>query len=61
MMLQLTASMCAENVKKKHRKFAFITMSAILFAATVTVSFMLTEDAFARNERYGSSDTTTSG
>jgi hypothetical protein len=44
--------MFAENVKKKHRKSVFIAMPAILLAATVALSFVITEDAFAR-ERYG--------
>ena len=44
--------MCAENVNKKHRKSAFIAMPAILLAATVAISFVITEDAFARNGRY---------
>jgi hypothetical protein len=50
--------MCAKNANKKNRKFAFITGSAILLATTVAISFMLTEDAFARNGRYGAGDTT---
>ena len=45
-------SMCAENVNQKHRKSAFIAMPAILLAATVAISFAITEDAFARNGRY---------
>jgi hypothetical protein len=38
--------------------FPLITMPVILFAAMVSISFMITEDAFARNERYGAGDTT---
>ncbi|MGB7665364.1 MAG: hypothetical protein WBL67_21715 [Nitrososphaeraceae archaeon] len=41
--------MYADNVKK-YRKSAFITVSAILLAATVAMSFLMTEDAFAREE-----------
>jgi hypothetical protein len=50
--------MCSKNANKKNRKFAFITGSAILLATTVAISFMITEDAFARNGRYGAGDTT---
>ena len=45
-------SMCAEKVNQKHRKSAFIAMPAILLAATVAVSFVVSEDAYARNGRY---------
>jgi len=52
--------MCAENVKKESRKLAFLTIPAILLAASATValSFVITEDAFARNGRYGTGDST---
>jgi hypothetical protein len=50
--------MCAENAKKKHRKFAFIRMPAVLFATTmVAISFIIAEDLFARNEGYASDST----
>jgi hypothetical protein len=49
--------MCTENIKKKNRKFAFIAMPAILLAASVAISFVVTEDAFAREGRY-TGDTT---
>ena len=45
-------SMCAENANKKHRKSAFIAMSAILLAPTVAISVTVSEDAFAKNGRY---------
>jgi hypothetical protein len=44
--------MCAENIKKKNRKLAFIAMPAILLAASVAISFVITEDAYAKNGRY---------
>ena len=44
--------MFAENTKKKNRKLALIAMPAVLLAATVAISFVITEDAFARNGRY---------
>jgi hypothetical protein len=43
--------MCAENVKKKHSKIIFVTIPVMVLAATVLISFVITEDAFAR-ERY---------
>jgi hypothetical protein len=46
--------MFAEYTQKKNRKLAFITIPAILFAATVAISFILTEEAFAREGRYPS-------
>jgi hypothetical protein len=44
--------MCAENVKKKLIKIAFVTIPLMLLAATVAISFVITEDAFAKNGRY---------
>ena len=49
--------MCAENVKRKHSKIAFVTIPVLLLAATVAISVIVSENAFARNERYGGSDT----
>ena len=48
--------MCTENVRK-HRKSAFLTIPAILLAAIIAISFVITEDAFAREGRY-TGDTT---
>lgn len=48
--------MCAENVKMKSRKLAIVTISVLLLAATVAISFVITEDAFAR-ERYSGDST----
>ena len=53
--------MFAETTKKKRSKFAFITIPAILFAATVTISFMITEDAFAREKYSGDSTSQAAG
>jgi hypothetical protein len=43
--------MCAENVKRIHSKIAFVTIPVLLLAATVAISFIIAEDAFAK-ERY---------
>ena len=48
--------MCTENVRK-HRKSAFLTIPAILLVAIIAISFVITEDAFAREGRY-TGDTT---
>jgi hypothetical protein len=40
--------MCAENVKKKHIKIAFVIIPLMLLAATVAISFVITEDAFSK-------------
>jgi hypothetical protein len=48
--------MCAENVKMKSRRLAIVTISVLLLAATVAISFVITEDAFAR-ERYSGDST----
>jgi hypothetical protein len=39
--------MCAENVKRIHSKIAFVTIPVLLLAATVTISVMVSEEAFA--------------
>jgi hypothetical protein len=44
--------MCAENNKMKSRKLAIVTISALVFAATVAISFVISEDAFAKDGRY---------
>ena len=44
--------MCAENVKRKHNKIAFVTIPVLLLAATVAVSIMVSEDAYAKDGRY---------
>ena len=44
--------MCAENVKRKHSKIAFVTIPVLLLAATVAVSVMVSEDADAKDGRY---------
>jgi hypothetical protein len=41
-----------ENFKMINHKLALVTVSALLFAAAVAVSFVITEDAFARDGRY---------
>jgi hypothetical protein len=48
--------MCAENVKMKSPKLAIVAISVLLLAATVAISFVITEDAFAR-ERYSGDST----
>ncbi|MGH9976075.1 MAG: hypothetical protein ACRD8Z_09620, partial [Nitrososphaeraceae archaeon] len=49
--------MRAEYVKKKNHKLAFIAMPAILLAvATLSISTVITEDAFARNGMYTGGD-----
>ena len=50
------STMCAENNKMKSRKLAIVTISVLLLAATVAISFVITEDAFAR-ERYSGDST----
>ena len=44
--------MRAENVKKKHSKIAFVTIPVLLLAATVAVSVIVSEEAFAKDGRY---------
>jgi hypothetical protein len=44
--------MCTENVKKKYHKLVFIVVPVVLLVATVAVSIMMTEDAFAKVGRY---------
>jgi hypothetical protein len=44
--------MCAENAKMKSRKLAIVTISALVFAATVAISFVISEDVFAKDGRY---------
>ena len=39
--------MCAENVKEKHCRFAFLTIILIAASATVAISVMVSEEAFA--------------
>jgi hypothetical protein len=41
-----------ENFKMINHKLALVTVSALLFAAAVAISFVITEDAFARDGRY---------
>jgi hypothetical protein len=48
--------MCAGNVNKKHSKIAFLTIPVMLLIATVAISFVITEDAFAM-ERYAGDST----
>ena len=43
--------MCAESIKRIHSKIAFVTIPVLLLAATVAISFIIAEDAFAK-ERY---------
>src|SRR5262245_42840651 len=44
--------MCAENVKRIHSKIGFVTIPVLLLAATVAISVIVSEDAFAKNGRY---------
>jgi hypothetical protein len=44
--------MCAENVDRIHSKIAFVTIPVLLLAATVTISAIVSEDAFAKDGRY---------
>ncbi len=44
--------MCAENVKRIHSKIGLATIPVLLLAATVTISAIVSEDAFARDGRY---------
>ena len=44
--------MRAENVKWKHSKIAFVTIPVLLLAATVAVSVIVSEEAFAKDGRY---------
>src|SRR5262245_15242471 len=44
--------MCAENVKRIHSKIAFVTIPVLLLAATVAISIIVSEDAFAKDGRY---------
>ena len=39
---------------KKHRKYAFQTIAAILLAATVAIFFVVTDDAYAKYGKYTS-------
>jgi hypothetical protein len=39
--------MCAESVKEKHCRFAFLTIILIAASATVAISVMVSEEAFA--------------
>ena len=45
--MRLTTVQCGENVKRKHNKIAFV-IPVLLLAATVVVSVIVSEDAFAR-------------
>ena len=45
--MRLTTVRCGENVKRKHSKIAFV-IPVLLLAATVAVSVIVSEDAFAR-------------
>jgi hypothetical protein len=45
--MRLTTVQCGENVKRKHSKIAFV-IPVLLLAATVAVSVIVSEDAFAR-------------
>ena len=49
--------MCTENVKRKHSKIAFVTIPVLLLAATVAISVIVSEDAFARDGRYSGDST----
>jgi hypothetical protein len=42
----------ADNVKRIHSKIIFVTIPVLLLAATVTMSFVITEDVFAKDGRY---------
>ena len=44
--------MRAENVKWKHSKIAFVTIPVLLLAATVAVSVIVSEEAYAKDGRY---------
>ena len=44
--------MRAENVKRKHSKIAFVTIPVLLLAATVAVSVIVSEEAYAKDGRY---------
>ena len=44
--------MCAENVKRIQIKIAFVTIPVLLLAATVAISIIVPEDAFAKDGRY---------
>jgi hypothetical protein len=43
--------MCAENVKRIQIKIAFVTIP-VLLAATVAISYIVSEEAFAKDGRY---------
>jgi len=44
--------MYAENIKRIHSKIAFVTIPVLLLTATVTISAIVSEDAFAKDGRY---------
>ncbi len=44
--------MWAENSKRVHSKIAFVTIPALLLAATVAISVIISEEAFARSGKY---------
>jgi hypothetical protein len=43
--------MCADNIKRIYGKIALVIIPVLLLAATVVISFIIAEDAFAK-ERY---------